>query len=87
MGATSRDLVTLVIGDTLFCLAAGIAIAIPLVVAAARLLGGLLYGSGAYRIDAIAVALGLVVTTAVAAAWLPARRAARSDPLSALRLE
>jgi predicted permease len=87
VGATSRDLIRLVIGDTLFCLAAGIAIAIPLVVAAARLLGGLLYGPGAHRIDAIAVALGLVVATAVAAAWLPARRAARIDPLSALRLE
>ena len=87
IGATSRDLIRLVVRDTLICLAAGIAVSIPLVIVTARLLERLLYGPVAYSVGAIATTLALMVASGIVAAWLPARRAARIDPLSTLRLE
>ena len=87
IGATSRDLVGLVVRDTVICLAAGIAVGIPLVIVAARLFGRLLYGPGAYSVGAIAITLALLMVTGIVAAWLPARRATKIDPLLALRLE
>jgi predicted permease len=87
IGATRREVMRLVMRDTLVCLACGVAGGIPLVIASARLLASLVYGQTVYRASAITVTVLLVVTASLVAAWLPARRAARIDPLSALRLE
>lgn len=55
--------------------------------AATRLLNGLLYGVGASDPLTFAGIVLLVSVVAFLAAWLPARRAARLDPIIALRAE
>jgi ABC-type antimicrobial peptide transport system permease subunit len=55
--------------------------------AATRLLGSLLYGVGAWDPMTFASIVLLISVVAFLAAWLPARRAARVDPVVALRAE
>jgi putative ABC transport system permease protein len=50
-----------------------------------RLLEGLLYGVTSADLGAVAAAALLLTTACLAAAWLPARRAGRTDPAAALR--
>jgi ABC-type antimicrobial peptide transport system permease subunit len=52
---------------------------------AARLLRGVLYGLGAIDLVSFAAASLLFLMIALAASWLPSRRAMRIDPLVALR--
>jgi len=60
---------------------------IPLTLTAARGLSALLFGVGAADPFALSAAVALLFAVAMAAAYLPARRAARVDPLVALRQE
>jgi putative ABC transport system permease protein len=56
-----------------------------LAVGASRLLRGVLYGLDSVDIISFAGASILFLTIALAASWLPSRRALRIDPLVALR--
>jgi predicted permease len=87
VGAQRRDVVWLVMGHVLRLAGAGLVIGIALLLAARRALGGLLFGvepADPRTIVAVAVGLGLV---ALLAAWVPAARASRIDPIDALRYE
>jgi ABC-type antimicrobial peptide transport system permease subunit len=65
----------------------GIVAGLVLAMAFARLVRGLLYGVGpADPLTFVVIALALGAAAAVAS-WLPARRAARIDPVEALRSE
>ena len=55
--------------------------------AATRLLNSLLFGVGAWDPITFSVIVLLIAGVAFLAAWLPARRAARVDPMIALRSE
>jgi putative ABC transport system permease protein len=85
LGATPGDIRTLVVGQGTRLAGAGIAIGIVSALAASRALGALLVGVSAT--DPVTFALAAVVLAAagVAAAYLPARRASRIDPVSLLR--
>ena len=63
----------------------GLVAGMALAVAATRVLGGLLYGAGAADLIAYAAAALLIVLVSALANVVPARRAARVDPMIALR--
>ena len=64
---------------------AGVAAGSLAAVAASRLLRNLLFGVEPLDPSSLAGGVALIAITAVAATLLPARRAARVDPLTALR--
>jgi predicted permease len=86
IGAATSRVVRLLMGDGLRLVGLGIAIGLVGAVAGARLLSGVLYGSGLDPVTfaAVPVVLGLV---AVLAIWIPARRAAGVNPVVVLRQE
>ena len=67
--------------------AAGIAIGLPAALVATRLIAATLVGLGAYDPATLATATFVMLVVAVMAGWVPARRAARIDPMLALRQE
>ena len=87
LGAGRREVVGMVVGRALRMVALGLAGGLVLALGAGQLLRSQLIGVGPHdplTYLGIAVLLALV---GLAAAWLPARRAARVDPMVALRYE
>lgn len=87
LGATPRDLVGLIAHDGLKLALAGVAIGSLLALPLAQVLGALVFGVAIGDAAAFAGACALLVGVAVLAAALPARRAGRLDPISALRVD
>jgi len=87
LGATTTDVRNLVLGRSLRLVLAGIAIGLPLAIAAGRLYSTLLFGVRPADLPTLAGVIALLSLTALAAAYIPSRRAARVDPASALRSE
>jgi putative ABC transport system permease protein len=87
IGAQRRDVVWLVLRQVLGLTAAGLAIGVAALVAVGGLIEGLLFG--VRPIDPITIAVVSIVLSlvAIAAAWSPAARASRVDPIQALRCE
>jgi putative ABC transport system permease protein len=87
LGARTADVLGLVVRHGLRLIAAGVALGILAALLATRAMGGMLYGVGpSDPVTFLAVALVLALTGFLAS-WLPARRAARTDPAVALRTE
>ena len=87
LGASSSRIARMVVSDALKPAAAGIAAGVGLVLLTAERLEPLLFGVGP-RDPATIGTVALVLTgVAVAASWLPARRAATVEPTAALREE
>jgi putative ABC transport system permease protein len=87
LGARPIDVLRLVVGQGMRLTLAGVVLGIVAALAATRLMGSLLFGvSTSDPVTFGAVSL-LMVTVALMAGWLPARRAARTDPVLALRQE
>lgn len=87
LGATRQAILRMVLRETLFIAAAGLALGIPCALAASHLLGHMLFNVSANDPATIRVVAILLATTALAAGYLPARRAMRTDPMIALRHE
>jgi ABC-type antimicrobial peptide transport system permease subunit len=87
LGAGARDVQRLIAGQTLRPVAVGMSIGIVAAAAAARLLQSVLFGVSPYDPAAFVGAPVLMLAIASAAALMPARRAARVDPMSVLRSE
>jgi putative ABC transport system permease protein len=87
MGATRRAIVWLVIAESGRLVVLGLAVGIASAFALTRLLASLLYGVGTTDLVTFAAVTVFLGSVAVFASWLPARRAARVDPMVALRTE
>ena len=65
----------------------GVAVGLAAALAAGRLIRSQLYGLAPHDPLTLAAAVALLSAVAVGAAWIPARRAAKVDPMEALRYE
>ncbi len=85
LGAQRRDVVGMLMRQGLTMTAVGTAIGIAGALALTRVIAGLLFGVGAADPVTFAVIPLLLAAVAVAACYIPARRATRVDPMRALR--
>ena len=87
LGASGGRVARSFLWESLVQAAVGIAIGVPAALAAARLIAGTLYGLSAWDPITLAVVTVVLIAFAMLAAYLPARRASRVEPLIALRHE
>jgi predicted permease len=87
LGAQRRDVLWMVVRESLGVCLAGIVIGIPLAIAGSRLLQSMLYGVTPGDPLAFGLALAGLVIIAIIASLLPAQRAASVDPAVTLRTE
>jgi len=87
LGASRRDVMGMVVGGGLRLAIAGVLIGAALSAAAGRFLSTLLFGVGANDPATFTAVGAVLLITAAFAAWIPARRATRVDPMTALRSE
>jgi len=87
LGATAAEVRRMVLRQGLTLVATGLALGLAATAGVSRLFASQLMGVSAYDPLSYAVTTALLVATAAAACYLPARRAARLDPVQALRME
>jgi predicted permease len=87
LGAAKRDVVQLVVGDSLWMVGMGLLLGVPAAYATGQILKTTLYRLNPLDPLTAAASLGALLATALVAAWIPARRAACIDPITALREE
>ena len=87
LGAQRRQVLRMILRESLMVSVAGVVVGLPLALACARVLRSMLFGLGPGDPLAFAASiLGLAIVV-LAASWIPAWRAARVDPTVALRYE
>lgn len=85
LGARTRDIVTLVLRQALWIIGIGVPLGLTAAVSVGRLLSAFLYGVSVHDpLTFVAVPIVIVVVSAVAC-LVPARRAMKVDPMTALR--
>ena len=87
LGASQLDVVLMVLGGGLRLAIGGVIVGLGLAVAAGRFMSTLLFGVDAADPVTLSAVAALLIGTAALAAWAPARRATRVDPMIALRAE
>ncbi|HEX8695333.1 MAG TPA: ABC transporter permease [Longimicrobium sp.] len=87
LGATPAAVVGLVVGRGMRRALLGVALGVAVAVPAARVLKGVLFEVGAADPPTVAAVTALLFSVALLACWLPARRAARVNPVEAITVE
>ena len=87
LGAETAALMKLILGHALKLTAIGLAIALPVSFAISRAMTSLIFGIVSMDVTILAGFTALLFLVALGAAYLPARRALRVDPMIALRYE
>jgi putative ABC transport system permease protein len=87
IGAQISNITRLVLGEALGLALAGVGLGLGLAFALTRRLEALLFETSPVDPMVLVMVSAVLVTVCLSASWLPARRAARTQPLTALRLE
>jgi putative ABC transport system permease protein len=87
LGATHLDVVTLIATEVLWLLGAGLVAGVPLSLLLAQLIRDQLFGVSSHDLPTFVAVCFMITAVAFASAVLPARRAAKVDPMVALRYE
>jgi predicted permease len=87
LGAERRDIIWMVLKESLLLVGAGLLIGVPASWGAAHLISSQLFGLNPSDPLTLLTAAGLLTVVAVLAGYIPARKASRVDPLVALRYE
>ena len=87
LGADRRNIVWMVMRETLLLVAMGLAIGLPASWAAGKLVASQLFGLKPGDPVTLLIAVALLTFVALLAGYLPARKASRVNPLIALRYE
>jgi len=87
LGAGTRDVLTMTLRRTVLLTTAGLAIGLPVALALMGLMSSLLYGIIKLEWTTFAGCSAALAAVALLASYIPARRAAKIDPLVALRQE
>jgi predicted permease len=87
IGAQPSDIAGGILREASLLALAGVALGVPAALGASHLIKSQLYEVGSGDPLTLAGVVALLVAVTLLAAWLPARRAARVDPMSALRAE
>jgi len=85
LGAGRLGILRLIVGEGMVLTVVGVGLGLGAALAVTRLLAGLLFGIGARDPLTFAIVAALLGFVALLACYLPARRAASSDPMIALR--
>jgi len=87
LGANPASVQALVMKEALWMVLGGLAVGIPAALVCKRLVSGMVYGIAANDAPTILLSCCILVCSALIAVYLPARRASRVDPMTALRSE
>lgn len=87
IGAQSGQILGLVLRDAVVLAVSGCVLGVIASLATGKLIQSLLFGVSAFDPPVLFTASGVLLAVAVAAAWVPARRAAAIEPMTALRSE
>jgi predicted permease len=87
LGAASGDVIRMVLRDSMWMAGIGMVIGLPGTYAVGRLMRSMLFGLEPVDPATTVLSLAVLLGAALIAAWVPARRASRIDPLTALREE
>jgi predicted permease len=85
LGAIPRQVLAMVLREASRLAAAGVAAGVAASLLLSRLVASMLYGIAPHDPATLAVAAAVLLTVALAASWVPARRASRVQPTVALR--
>jgi ABC-type antimicrobial peptide transport system permease subunit len=87
IGASSKDVLAMILGESAWLSALGLSLGFLLAVGIGRVAGQFLYQVPGFDPLAFAVIPPMLLAVVLFACWLPARRAAKVDPMEALRYE
>ena len=87
LGAPRSRVLWMVLRESLLLVIVGLAIGLPLVIALARLIGPMLFEVSPNDPVVVGIAAGVLLVVGASSSYLPALRASRVDPLTALRQE
>jgi predicted permease len=87
LGAQRREVLGLIVGESVRLIAMASVVAVPLAYVVLRIASHMLYDFGGSNPLILLASLAILMATALAASWSPCKRAMRVDPARALRME
>jgi ABC-type antimicrobial peptide transport system permease subunit len=87
LGAQRTNILWLILSESLLVVVAGVLVGVPASLFASRILSAVLFGVTATDAGSLVTVILILVAVALLASYIPARRAAKLDPLIALRID